>query len=189
MSSSAVGLNKRDIANYISLREATPSDDSPVGDLLVESFGQTNYEKMDGLVLSQARREDLRDVSARRHAGGVWVLELGYRIIGSYSLLKFPTADHWIADSLLLRCLAVHAEFHGLGFSGLMLEHARSIAASWKAATISLHVTKGANGLARLYQSHGYVRDAKGDNLFLGTAIEGYSLKIPTSLSLVSPHG
>lgn len=173
---SAVARCQRDISNFLALREAQEADDKPVGDLLLHSFESTYARKLPEAVLSEARRKDLESVSERRRGGGVWILELGNKIVGTFSLLKpgSPLSESWLPETATLRCLAVDPSFHGLGFSERLLTEADEIIRLWGLKGICLHVVAGALGVGRLYIRHGYLRDPRGDRGFLGIDLHGY---------------
>ncbi|NJL25280.1 MAG: hypothetical protein HC902_08945 [Calothrix sp. SM1_5_4] len=70
-------LKRRDLTNFLQLRNAHPGDDPEVGALLVKTFRDTNAVKMPGLDMPPEREKELRDVSSRRMNGVVRVIELG----------------------------------------------------------------------------------------------------------------
>ncbi|MCB0416564.1 MAG: GNAT family N-acetyltransferase [Bdellovibrionales bacterium] len=178
---------KRDVLNFLNTRPATSADDASVGDFLVNTFNDTYAEKLPDAVLNPDREADLRDVASRRRDGGVWVVELGYQLVATFSVLKPGTEgnDAWLPEAALLRCVAVDRLFHGLRFSSLILESSKTIATEWRASHLCLHVQRGAQGVARTYEKFGYVRDVRGDNNFLGSMVEGYALNLRPDIYLL----
>lgn len=173
----------RDILDFISIRQASGIDDDEVGDLLVRSFGETHAEKLPNAMLPPSRVTELRDVKTRREHGRVFVLELGYRIVGTFALIRpgSDLSDSWLPNGATLRCVAVDPEFHGLGFAQALLAQSEEVARTWEADYICLHVFKGATGVAKLYQARGYLREPCGDILSHGHMIEGYYLPLKGS--------
>lgn len=172
-----VGVKRaRDITNFINLRPAMPSDDLAIAELLLHTFLTTYKEKLPDVHTTEERKRELRDVGARRRQGFVGVAELGYRIIGTFSLIhpESPVSEAWGDPGATLRCVAIDPEFHGLALSELLLNEADRVARAWYSRTIYLHVQKGANKVAVLYQRHGYVRDMSGDKASLGAELEAY---------------
>ena len=54
-------------------------------------------------------------------------------------------------------------DFHGKGLSTPLLDAAERVARQWGVSAICLHVRKGADGVQRMYQRRGYVREPAGD--------------------------
>ncbi len=173
---SAFARCKRDVANFLSVRQAQSPDDSAVSSLLLDSFDGTYAAKLPQAALSEERRRDLQDVEARRNAGGVWILELGNKIVGTFSLILpgSKLSESWLPQTATLRCVAVDPSFHGFGFSERLLVEADEIVRLWGLKGICLHVVTGALGVGRLYERHGYLRDRRGDREFLGVSLMGY---------------
>jgi GNAT superfamily N-acetyltransferase len=170
----------RDIFDFINIRQASCLDDNHVADLLVKSFTETYAQKLPQIVTPQQRISELRDIKSRRENGEVCVLELGYRIIGTFSLINPDSnlSECWIQNAANLRCLAIDPEFHGLGFSEVLLTESERIARSWSLSLICLHVQKGAEGVAKLYKKRGYIRDPHGDFQSHGLPVEAYFLPL-----------
>ena len=173
-------LKRRDVANFIKLRNAHPGDDTVIGGLLIRSFRETYAIKLPYIYTSQERESELRDVHSRRSAGCVRVLELGYELIGTYSLIPPENAGpaSWRPFAASLRCLAIDPKFHSLRLSDALLVDAIGMAHTWKVDNICLHVQMGANGVARLYERHGFERDPEGDTVVHGYNIQGYVLSL-----------
>lgn len=170
----------RDIFDFVNIRQASGLDDDDIGDLLVKSFTETYAEKLPHIATPQKRVSELRNVKSRRENGEVFVLELGYRIIGTFSLIRPDSnqSESWIQKAGNLRCLAIDPEFHGLGFSEVLLNESERIARSWSLSFICLHVQKGADGVAKLYKKRGYIREPHGDFESHGLPVEGYLLPL-----------
>lgn len=166
----------RDLSNFINLRPALPGDDLSIAELLTNTFLSTYKKKLPAIETSEERKAELRDVALRRRSGYVSVAELGYRIIGTFSLIhpESPLTDAWRPNGATLRCVAIDPEFHGLELSSILLEEADRIAGLWKSSALFLHVQKGANKVASLYEKFGYVRDCAGDKIAHGYELLGY---------------
>jgi len=177
----------RDILDFISIRAASGIDDDEIGDLLARTFSLTHAEKLPHAMPSPDRVAELRDVKRRRENGRVVVLELGYRIIGTFALIhpESKISDSWLANGATLRCVAVDPEFHGLGFSTALLAESEELAKSWGVDYICLHVQQGAHGVAKLYQGRGYIREPRGDLRSHGHVIEGYYLPLDATKAQV----
>lgn len=168
----------RDIANFLNIRLAHPGDDLAIGELLLRTFVQTYEKKLPKVATCTQRRRDLLNVTARRRGGVVCVLELGYRIVGTFSLIHpdSPECEAWIPEAANLRCVAIDPEFQGYRFSDFLLKSAVDFSQEWGIQCICLHVQAGANSVAKLYQSFGFSRDPHGDKICFGFGVEGYSL-------------
>lgn len=169
-------LVRRDISNFTAIRTAHAGDDHQIGELLVRAFRDTYAYKMPDLVTTSEREAELRDVRARRANGLVRVMEIGFRVIGTYSLLspESPSNEAWTPRTSTLRCLAVDPEFHALRLSEILLMDAQARAQEWACASMCLHVQDGAHGVAKLYERFGFLRDVTGDKICQGNRILGY---------------
>ncbi|MGZ3722833.1 MAG: GNAT family N-acetyltransferase [Bdellovibrionales bacterium] len=177
-------LKKRDLSNFVSIRTAHPGDDLSVGDLLVRSFREANQKKLPMLMTPEEREIELRDVNSRRRNGIVRIMELGFQIIGTYSLIQAGCAldDSWTPNTCTLRCLAMHPRFQSLKLSDQLLLDAISVAKSWNASSVCLHVQSGAAGVAKIYEHVGFNRQPQGDKMSHGNPIEGYVLDLENKL-------
>lgn len=173
-------LARRDLTNFMSIRNAHPGDDLVVGELLVRTFRETYAQKLPSIMTTPEREIELRDVNSRRINGVVRVTELGFQIIGSYSLIAPGSGldESWTPRTCTLRCVAVDPRFHSLKLSEKLIFDALEVAQKWKASAICLHVQSGADGVARLYQKFGFVRDPRGDKRYMGNAIDGYLIEL-----------
>jgi len=171
-----VPAGRRDLINFIQLRPALPSDDLAVADLLTNTFLSTYEKKLPLLTTTEERKSELRNVAGRRKSGYVCIAELGYQIIGTFSLIhpESPANEAWRANGSTLRCVAIDPAFHGLSLSFLLLQEAERISSLWNADSIYLHVHKGADKVASLYQRFGYLRDDSGDKISYDCELEGY---------------
>lgn len=172
----------RDLSNFIKIRSANPGDDPSVAELLVHTFVSTYQEKLPGVVTTDERVRELRNVAGRRKQGYVGVAELGYRIIGTFALIhqNSPDSEAWEKGGATLRCVAVDPEFHGLELSTLLLSHADSVAKLWGSTGIYLHVQNGADRVAKLYEDFGYARDPSGDKTSFACELLGYAKTFST---------
>lgn len=164
-----------DVRNFLVRRVARPGDDLQIAALLEQSFVSV-YEKKLQLTTPEGRRRELRDVATRRENGMVGVLELGYRIVGTFSLIAplAKSSQCWIPEAANLRCLAVDPEFQGYGFSDLLVRWADEVGRAWKVSTMCLHIQEGADSLGKLYSRHGYERAPEGDTSSHQGPILGY---------------
>jgi ribosomal protein S18 acetylase RimI-like enzyme len=162
------------------IREGRPEDDARVGELLVDAFLATYARKMPGVVYDDARKNELRDVAAKRGRATVLVAELGGRVVGTVAIFKPGAAgsEAWLPNAADLRHLAVAPELHGKGVAKPLLDRAEAIARDeWKADAVCLHVRKGVDGVARLYRSRGFRRDPSGDIEKPTVTLEAYVLR------------
>jgi ribosomal protein S18 acetylase RimI-like enzyme len=74
--------------------------------------------------------------------------------------------------------LAVAPDLQGRGLSTQLLDEAERIAREeWKVDAICLHVRRGNQGVARLYQSRGYLRAPSGDLTHPEVELDAYILR------------
>ncbi len=164
----------------IIIREAGPEDDARIGELLIHAFIATYARKMPTVVYGDARKAELRDVAVKRARATVLVADIGGEIVGTVSIFKpkAPTSEAWLPHFADLRHLAVDPSFHGKGVSGPLLDRAEAIARDeWETDGICLHVRRGADGVARLYQNRGFLRDPSGDISKPTVFLEAYYLR------------
>ena len=93
--------NKRDISHFLLMRVARQDDDKQVGELLLRAFEQTYRYKLPEVFTNRQRKIELMDVESRREEGVVYVLELGYRIIGTFALMQIVCR---LSRLILCRC-------------------------------------------------------------------------------------
>jgi len=163
----------------IVVRLAEPRDDHAVGELLVSAFETAYARKMPEVKYDDARRAELRDLPGKRAQGAVLVAEHQGEIAGTVTLFPpgAPRSEAWLANAADLRALAVAPSHFGRGYSRALLEAAESLAWSWKVQAICLHVRRGAQGVARLYEGRGYLRDPAGDLALPTVFLEAYALR------------
>jgi predicted N-acetyltransferase YhbS len=158
------------------VREARPEDDARIGELLVEAFVETYARKMPEVRVTEERKAELRAVAEKRKIAAVFVAEVEGQVVGTISI--YPPGSHrseaWKPGSADLRHLAVDPRFHGRGVSTPLIQAAEAKAREWDARGICLHVRRGAGGIARLYQSKGYLRDPSGDLDLPSVYLEGF---------------
>lgn len=180
-------LVRRDLTNFVRLRNAHPGDDVLIGNLLVHTFRETNAKKLSAALTTPDREIELRNVHSRRLHGVVRVIELGFQIIGSHSLIYpgSPLDESWTANTCTLRCVAIDPNFHTLRLSEMLIKDAVDLARQWNSDNVCLHVQQGAIGVAKLYQEFGFERSYTGDKKWMGNVIEGYLLRLRESSNLL----
>jgi len=165
----------------ITFRESTEADDFEVGELLVRSFDYQNSKLMPDVVTTEERRMDLRNQAKKRSVATVIVGLINNRIVGTVTVYP-PGADGneaWVPGAADIRYLAVEQNYLGRGFSERFLDEARRLAAAHGASAICLHIRRGADGLARLYERNGYRREVRGDIDILPVIyLEGYIMDV-----------
>jgi predicted N-acetyltransferase YhbS len=164
------------------IREARPEDDAGVGELLVEAFITQYAKKLPEVVYTEERKRSLRDVAGKRAVAKVWVAELGGRVVGTVALWPpgAPGSEAWIPEAADLRHLATSVEVHGQGLSAPLLDEAERVAREqWRVPAICLHVRRGAEGVARMYMSRGYMREQAGDLELPTVSLVAYVLRFP----------
>ncbi len=148
----------------LSLRFSTPEDDVAVGELLVASFETQNQAKL-GVRSTLHRLADLRDQATKRKNATVIVGELDGRIVSTVTVYRAGAngSEAWAPGAVGLRYLAVDPALAGQGLSTQLLDEAVEVAWSWGSTGMCLRIRREADGLARLYARHGFVRDGRGD--------------------------
>ena len=167
----------------IRVRKAQKEDDEEVGELLIESFTKAYARKMPELRLSETRKNDLRDVASKRKTASVLVaVDESDRIVGTVTLYPPDSSESfsWKPDACDLRAMAIFPLLHGKDLGGILLDAAIREAERLGAHHITLHVRRGAAGVARFYERHGWKRDPDGDQDCLPEIFkEGYTREIP----------
>jgi predicted N-acetyltransferase YhbS len=156
----ALNVAKTDVKHFVHMRLSHEGDDEAIRELLVLSFlDEKRATTLGGFSL------ELLEVVERRKTGDVIILEHNGRLIGTISVIsaQSPQSQSWMPNAAYLRFHAIDPEFHGLGLSELLLAECEERARRMKASAICLHIQKGAEGLARFYQSFGYERAPQGD--------------------------
>jgi ribosomal protein S18 acetylase RimI-like enzyme len=168
------------MADGISVRLARQEDDLALGELLVEGYVTAYAKKMPHVVVNDERKRDLRAVAEKRKIATVLVAELDGRVVGTVAIFKpgAPTSEAWLPGAADLRHLAVEPAQQGRGFSKALLDEAERIARDeWRVPAICLHVRRGNQGVARLYQARGYARDERGDLEYPSVSLAAYALR------------
>lgn len=163
------------------IRDARPEDDAAVGELLVEAFITQYAKKLPEVVYTEERKRSLRDVAGKRAVAKVLVAELDGRVVGTVAMWP-PGAsgsEAWVPGAADLRHLATAVEFHGQGLSTPLLDAIEAVAREWGVPAICLHVRRGAEGVARMYQRRGFVREPAGDLDTPSVYLEAYVLRFP----------
>mgnify|MGYP000999448513 CR=1 FL=1 len=147
------------------VREATSADSERVGELLVDSFVSTYGKKMPEVVVTEARKDDLRDVETKRIHECVLVADLGGRIVGTVTVYRphSPRSRTWQPSAAEIRYMAVASDVQGKGVAESLIREALHRAWSWRAKELTLHVRRGATGVVRFYERLGWKREPKGD--------------------------
>jgi predicted N-acetyltransferase YhbS len=154
-----------DAGERVVIREARPEDDAAVGELLVEAFITQYARKLPEVVYTEERKRSLRDTATKREVATVLVAELDGRVVGTVAVWPpgAPGSEAWLPDAADLRHLATAVDLHGQGLSTPLLDEAERVARGWGVSAICLHVRRGAEGVMRMYQRRGYVREPSGD--------------------------
>ena len=147
------------------LREAGAADDVAIGELLVQAFVSSYARKLPDVVVTDRRKEELRDVASKRAVAKVWVVEHEGVVVGTVAM--WPPGSHrseaWISNAADLRHLAVSGAHRGGRVSKLLLDAAEGWARAQRLAGVCLHVRRGALGVKALYEARGFVRRPEGD--------------------------
>lgn len=147
------------------VRVAQAHDDVAIGALLVSAFVEQYARKMPDVVVTEARKTELRDVAAKRAAAIVWVVETNGEVVGTVAL--WPPGAHrseaWISNAADLRHLAVAKAHRGGAVSKLLVDAAENYAREHGYLAVCLHARRGADGVRALYEKRGYVRAPEGD--------------------------
>jgi ribosomal protein S18 acetylase RimI-like enzyme len=135
---------------------------------------------MPEVVLTDRRKEELRDVASKRKEASVLVLELDGRVVGTVALWVpgSPRSEAWLPEAWDLRHLAFDPAVHGRGLSASLLDGAEQMARASGARFICLHVRRGNKGVAKLYMGRGYERDPKGDLELPEVLLDAYFLRL-----------
>lgn len=167
--------SKRDILNFINIRDAKESDDKDLGDLLVETFRDTNAEKNQKSTMNSEREHELRNTGYRRENALVRVVELGNMLVGTYTLSKpgAKTNTSWIEDSCYFSTLAVSKTLHGLNIGKMLVLEALVTSLDSTSKHMTLSVEKYAPGLQQFYKNMGFYYDPRGDKISCGMEILG----------------
>lgn len=168
------------MADELKVRLARPEDDDAVGEILVDGYVTAYARKMPQVVVGERRRAELRDVAGKRQEATVLVVEHEGRVAGTVAIWKpgSPKSEAWLPNAADLRHLAVDPKLQGKGLSKALLDEAERIAfRDWKVAAICLHVRRGNLGVARLYQSRGYLRSPNGDLVYPEVELDAYVLE------------
>ena len=165
------------LPTMLTIREATAADDEVIGELLIDGYVTAYARKMPHVTVTAERKRDLRAVAEKRRVATVLVGELDGRVAGTVSIFPpgAPGSEAWLANAADLRHLAIEPALHGRGSSKALLDEAERIARGWGAFATCLHVRRGNEGVTRLYQARGYVRDPAGDREQPGVSLLAYA--------------
>jgi ribosomal protein S18 acetylase RimI-like enzyme len=164
----------------IKVRLAEAKDDAVVGEILVQGYVTKYAAKMPHVVVGEVRRQTLRDVAGKRAIATVLVVEVDAKVCGTVALFKpgAETSEAFLPNAADLRHLAVDPAMQGKGLAKPLLDEAERIAREdWKVDAICLHVRRGNEGVAKLYQSRGYLRSPSGDLIYPDVELDAYALR------------
>lgn len=153
------------MSENLSIRLATEKDDAFLGELLIQSFVETYAKKMPEVVVSEKRKLDLRNLKSKRDTAKVFVAQSGGQVVGTVTLFpsSHPETESWKSKSCDLRYMAVDPTFQGKGVADQLIEACKTQVKEWQLEFICLHVRRGAGGIARFYEKHGFIREGVGD--------------------------
>jgi len=120
---------------------------------------------MPEVVITDRRKDELRQTAEKRAVAKVWVAERGGVVLGTVALWPNGArgSEAWLPNACDLRHLAVSREARGRGVSKALLDEAERWARGSGAKRVVLHVRRGAKGVRELYERRGYLRDPNGD--------------------------
>ena len=172
--------NKRDILNFITFREASPEDDTALGEFLVSTFHSTGKKTINEPDMTEERLFELRNTRFRRENAYVRLVELGGSIVGSYTLSPpaSKTNYSWEKNSSFLSTFALHPNFQGLGLGNILLLEAQFKSLKDNHMLMTLVVNRNARGLQRFYQRFGFMADENGDCLKSGYDLVGQKCQL-----------
>ncbi|MCE9668554.1 GNAT family N-acetyltransferase [Myxococcus stipitatus] len=173
-------MSDSDVLSRVVIREARPEDDVTIGELLISAYVTQYAKKLPEVVYTEERKRELRDVAARRAVATVMVAEVDGEVAGTVALFPpgAPGAEAWLPRMADLRGLATAVKFHGAGLAKPLLDAAHALARKWGVDSVGLHVRRGAEGVGRMYQRHGYVRVPEGDMSLPTVYLEAYQLSL-----------
>jgi predicted N-acetyltransferase YhbS len=160
----------------ILIRLANESDDAATGELLVESFVEQYRRNMPEVVVSDARKADLRAVAERRARARVLVAEVEGVIAGTTTIFAPGDATSRTRDRTAaeMRYMAVGLGFTGSGVADRLISAGEEQARRLGASSLALHVRRGARGVARFYERHGFERNPADDCALPDIYLEAY---------------
>lgn len=149
----------------MTVRLARPEDDARLGELMVDAFVKTYAQKMPEVVVTEHRKQDLRDVASKRAFAAVLVVECDGEIAGTATVFPAgtPNSKAWLPGATEVRYVSVDERFRGKGVSECLMQAVREQSRQWGASAICLHVRRGAHGVARFYERLGFLREPAAD--------------------------
>ncbi|MCP3102482.1 GNAT family N-acetyltransferase [Myxococcus sp. K15C18031901] len=173
-------MSDSDVVSRAVIREAGPGDDAAVGELLVSAFTTQYAKKLPEVVYTEARKQELRDVAARRAVASVLVAEVDGEVVGTVALFPpgAPGSEAWLPRAADLRGLATAVKYHGKGLAKPLLDAAEALARTWDVDAVALHVRRGAEGVGRMYMKRGFQRVPEGDMSLPTVYLEAYLLPL-----------
>lgn len=173
-------MSDTEVVSRVRIREARPEDDAAIGELLVNAYVTQYAQKMPEVVYTEERKRSLRDVAGKRGVASVLVAELDGEVVGTVALFPpgAPGSEAWTPNTADLRHLATSVRYHGAGLSRPLMDAVEALARQWGVDAVGLHVRKGVQGVARMYQGRGYVRAPEGDLELPTVSLEAYLLRL-----------
>ncbi|MDY7226472.1 GNAT family N-acetyltransferase [Hyalangium rubrum] len=173
-------MSETDVVGRVRIREARPEDDGIIGELLVEAYVTQYAQKLPEVVYTEERKRTLRDVASKRAVATVLVAEVDGEVVGTVALFPpgAPDSEAWTPNTADLRHLATAVRYHGQGLSRPLMDAVEALARQWGVDAVALHVRRGAQGVARMYQRRGYVRTPEGDLDMPTVFLEAYLLRL-----------
>ena len=176
--------NRRDIINFMTIRDATEDDDRSLGEFLISIFSEVNQRKI-GLTMNEKRRKELSQTKERRNHAVVRILEFNSKIIGSYTLSSpgSPYNLSWCPLSCYFSTFALHQNFHGMGLGSMLILDARTKALDQMIPSMMILVEKTAHKLHEFYLNHGFYYDPAGDCEHVGMDLIGMKADLTLTTS------
>lgn len=173
-------VHKRDIMGFVNLRLAHVCDDEDLGSFLLRTFSDAHSRFDPENPPTCERIAELLNTRTRRENGMTKILELGRRIIGTYSLLgrESLVSEGWSQEASYFSSFAIDPSMQGMGFAPLMMMDALHEALGQGYQAMELHVTQSAKKLLDFYGDYGFVRDPKGDSFRAGQALYGMRVEL-----------
>jgi GNAT superfamily N-acetyltransferase len=137
----------REFAKELVVRKATAADASPISALFKRAFAE--FEALYTPTAFVATVLPDAGVLIRLQEGPVWVVEKRHFLIGTVGAIC-------MADSVLVRGMAVDPAARGLGIGKSLLDQVESFARQEGVGLLALYTTAFLNGAIHLYQGAGF---------------------------------
>lgn len=125
-------------------------------------------------------KPEVYQVSKIRRSGVVLILELGFQIVGTCSLV-FPDTklnESWKSNAAYLKFLSIHPSYQGLGFAKVLLHEIHNVAQDYSFSSICVRILNTHKGLNRLFETMGYQKDTCGNSSYIEKEYIGFSLTL-----------